>query len=305
MTIPSQPDIELPLLLELERLGGRVRKGKELYSRIALHFPDLTEEDLRLTRKSGVGVWENTVDWARNKLRVKGELDGGEPGIWEVTDSGKRRVRSELIETFGLSKLAVENFINSSQTFPELLGQRWQPRALQIRQPGVIPKPPPPVVLPPVKPPPDISSQLLTHLLNLTPSQFEHLVAMFLEANGFDKVRVTGRSHDGGIDGDCIVPFVDVKIAFQAKRFKPEHAVGTQLMQQFKGSIGAYERGVFITTSCFTPGAKEIAEGPGVKIILIDGQALVENMIQKELGIKTVPITSKEIDEGFFRNLSV
>jgi hypothetical protein len=27
MTIPSQPDIKLPLLLELERSGGRVRKG--------------------------------------------------------------------------------------------------------------------------------------------------------------------------------------------------------------------------------------------------------------------------------------
>ena len=112
-----------------------------------------------------------------------------------------------------------------------------------------------------------------------------------------------GRSHDGGIDGDCVVPFVEVRVAFQAKRFTPQNTIGTQLMQQFKGSIGVYERGIFITTSSFTPGAKEIAEQPGVKILLVDGQKLVDSMIEKGLGIKTIPITTSEIDEEFFQNL--
>ncbi len=308
MAIPSQADIELPLLLELERLGSRVRKGKELYSRVAEHFHSIiTQEDLERTREStGVNLWQNNVDWARNKLRVRGELNGGERGIWETTDSGKRRLRTEL-HVYGLPESAVEDFVNSSQTLAQLLGPRWQPgiskpRPRQGKRGKVMVTPPPPL---PPPPPPDISSRLLTRLLDLTPTQFEHLVGAFLRSNGLQEVRVTGRSHDGGIDGDCVVPFVDVKVAFQAKRFKSENAVGTQLMQQFKGSIGAYERGVFITTSSFTPGAEEIAEGPGVKIRLVNGQELVANMVQKELGINTVPVTSKEIDEDFFRNLGL
>ena len=305
MDIPSQRYIELPLLLELERIGGR-GKGRELYLKVALHFPSLTQEDMQLTRKStGANMWENNVDFARNKLREKGDLDGGERGIWQITDSGRRRLRTEL-HGYGLAESAVEESLSSSQTLPQLLGPGWQPKILTPQLPPGPrpPKPPKTGGIPPQKRPmeTDISSQLLTHLLNLTPTQFEYLVGAFLEANGFQEVRVTGRSHDGGIDGDCVIPFVDVKVAFQAKRFT-ENPVGTQLMQQFKGSIGAYERGVFITTSSFTAGAREIAEGPGVEILLVDGQELVANMVQKELGIKVVPVTREEIDEDFFQEL--
>lgn len=302
MAIPSQRDIELPLLLELERLGGR-GKGRALYSRVASHFSSLlTQEDLQVTREStGANVWENNVDFARNKLREKGDLNGGERGMWEITDSGRRRLRTEL-QSRGLAESALEGFINSPQTLLETL-PGWQPKALTPR-PRQGKRRKREGAPPPRKPETgsDFSFQLLTRLLELAPTQFEHLVGAFLEANGFREVRVTGRSHDGGIDGDCVIPFVDVKVAFQAKRFT-ENPVGTQLMQQFKGSIGAYERGVFITTSSFTPGAREIAEGPGVKILLIDGQELLANMVRKELGIKAVPVTREVIDEDFFQEL--
>ena len=311
MAMPSQTDIELPLLLELERLGGRVRKGEELYSRVRSHFSDLTQEDLQRTREStGANLWENTVDFVRLALRTKGEINGGERGIWEITDSGRRRLRMEL-HGYGLVESAVEGFVKSSQTFLQALGPRWQPKISrpqprQEKRAGVVVTPPPPPQQPPPREPEgwtDISAQLLDRLLQLSPAEFENLVGKFLEANGFQEVRVTGRSHDGGIDGDCVVPFINVKIAFQAKRFRLENTVGTQLMQQFKGSVGAYERGIFITTSSFTAGAREIAEQPGVRILLIDGQELVVNMVKKGLGIKTVPVTNKDVDEDFFQTL--
>jgi len=193
MAMPSQTDIELPLLLELERLGGRARKGKELYYKVASHFPKLTQEDLERTRESTkVNLWGNNVDWARNKLRERGELNGGEWGIWEMTDAGRRRLRTEL-QTRGLTESVVTGFINSSQTLPQALGERWQP--------------------------------------------IENLVGAFLEAKGFQELQVSPPSRDGGVDGECIAPFIDVKIAFQAKRFKPENAVGAPMIQQFKGSF--------------------------------------------------------------------
>ena len=44
MAIPSEKDIELPLLQEIEAAGGEA-KPSELYDKVARHFPQLTVAD--------------------------------------------------------------------------------------------------------------------------------------------------------------------------------------------------------------------------------------------------------------------
>ena len=68
--------------------------------------------------------------------------------------------------------------------------------------------------------------------------------------------------------------------------------------------VGRYERGIFITTSSFTPGAKEEADQPGVTIILIDGQELVTALLELELGVRTAPLVERSVDDEFFHALS-
>ena len=98
---------------------------------------------------------------------------------------------------------------------------------------------------------------LLERIAELSPSGFEKLVGKFLKAKGFEKVKITNRSHDGGIDGQCELSFIDVKVAFQAKRYKPQKSVGIEPVQRLRGSLeGRYDRGVFVTTSNFTYSAK-------------------------------------------------
>ena len=149
-----------------------------------------------------------------------------------------------------------------------------------------------------------IENQLLDRLQTLDPTKFEHLVGAFLKAKGLEDVQITGKSGDQGIDGTCIVPFLNLSCAFQAKRYGLDNSVGGPAVRNFKGGVvGRYDRGIFITTSNFTPGAIEEAEQPGVTIILVEGKQLVSEMAKLGLGVNIVPIVEKVIDEGFFDKL--
>ena len=101
------------------------------------------------------------------------------------------------------------------------------------------------------------ASALLERIAELSPSGFERLVGEFMRAKGFSNVEVTGRPHDRGIDGRCELSFVDVKVAFQAKRYQPQDSVSIGEVHRFQGSlIAGYDRGILVTTSSFSPGAK-------------------------------------------------
>ena len=120
MSIPGQASIELPLLLEIERSGGRVEKRDHFpgsYDRVARHFPDLTEDDKRIRRESGNQglMWENNVEWARNKLREKGDLEAGMREVWEITNQGRERLRRDFS---GLGVNQVDEFVRSDRTLP-------------------------------------------------------------------------------------------------------------------------------------------------------------------------------------------
>ena len=150
-----------------------------------------------------------------------------------------------------------------------------------------------------------IAKNLLEQILSLSPKGFEMLVGEYLKAKRFADVKVTGTSHDDGIDGRCTIPFIDVTVAFQAKRYKTDNIVGISPVQRLNGSLGnTYDRGVFITTSSFSSSAKSWIEEERIQITLVDGEELVKQLIELELGIKTVPVVRHEIDERFFDELN-
>lgn len=165
-------------------------------------------------------------------------------------------------------------------------------------------QPPPPEKLPPPPPPQNVSQLVLQRLTSLDPHGFEIFVGKYLDRKGLAGVQVTGRSHDGGIDGIAQEQFLGVKVAFQAKKYTQSQTVGAAPIRELLGSItnrGA-DRGIFVTTSSFSPGGKEEAGLSQGKIILIDGERLTQDCIDMELGIK--PVTKEAtIDEGFFSSL--
>ena len=145
---------------------------------------------------------------------------------------------------------------------------------------------------------------LRERVLKLEPSEFERLVGEYLKAKGFSNVVVSGRSGDGGIDGECGIPFINVKVAFQAKRYTSANSIGIEPVQRLQGSMtGRFDRGIFITTSDYTSAARGWVEEVRAQITLINGDELMKEMIELGLGVKAVTVVKHEVDENFFAEL--
>jgi hypothetical protein len=95
MTFPAQSDIEIPLLKVIQELGGAA-KPKDICPKVAEFFPDLTPAELeeRLSSSPSTKRFANLVQWAREALRKKGQLDGSTKGIWKISPRGLERIRS-------------------------------------------------------------------------------------------------------------------------------------------------------------------------------------------------------------------
>lgn len=139
-----------------------------------------------------------------------------------------------------------------------------------------------------------LKTQLLNQILNCHPSFFEQLVLnLLLEMGyGFDSQsgKVTGKSHDGGIDGIIYEDTLGLsKIYIQAKRYGVKNNISEDLIKHFYASMQGVNKGIFITTSSFTSNAKKfINEQKDRTIILIDGEHLVDLMIKYGIGLEKV-----------------
>lgn len=92
------------------------------------------------------------------------------------------------------------------------------------------------------------------------------------------------------------------RVYLQAKRYT-DTAVGRPSVQAFVGALHGVQadRGVFITTSTFSPEAREYVARIPNRIILIDGVRLAELMVLYDVGVQVEQtFTLKRIDEDFF-----
>ncbi len=110
----------------------------------------------------------------------------------------------------------------------------------------------------------------------LNPLEFERFITGLLHQMGFD-AQTTKASGDGGIDIEAVLdrPIVGGRYLFQCKRFAEDNPVGSAAIREFYGALIADRKaakGVFITTSTFTPQARDFAQG--LSIELIDGDQL-------------------------------
>ena len=71
-------------------------------------------------------------------------------------------------------------------------------------------------------------------------------------------------------------------------------------MQQVRGSLGAHEQGLIITTSDFNSGAvTEASQADKTPVALMNGDQLVSLLIEHNLGIRSEPYKLFElVEEG-------
>jgi Holliday junction resolvasome RuvABC ATP-dependent DNA helicase subunit len=111
-----------------------------------------------------------------------------------------------------------------------------------------------------------------TDLQELSGADFEKLVAGLLDRMGF-QAETTKTSGDGGIDviANLNQAIVGGRYLFQCKRYASNNLVGAPMLRDFYGAVTADRavKGVFITTSDFTPQAREFGERVGLELIAL------------------------------------
>lgn len=144
---------------------------------------------------------------------------------------------------------------------------------------------------------------LRSRLYEMSPYQFEKLIGALLEAIGYEDVEVTKASGDKGIDVVGTVQFgiTTIREVVQVKRQKG--SIGRQILDQLRGSLHYYGaiRGTLVTFGTFSKGCKEAALFPGAApITLIDGEKLLELLIENKIGVQVTRIPLWEMSEAFF-----
>lgn len=277
--LPMHVKFFLPIISALKKLGGSgtITEVKDTLIEI-LNIP---EEKLEEKYKSGVSKIDNQINWSKVYLTRGGLIDISDQNIWSLTE---KSLKSELSDE---DVLLIFKQIHSG--FVAQRGKSKKTKSLVDIEP--------PLEIQPHK------EELLSILQALPPDGFERLCQRLLRASGFSKVVVTGKSGDGGIDGEGILeinPLVSLKVIFQAKRYKG--AVSASQIRDFRGAMqGRAEKGIFITTGRFTQEAKNEALREGAPPIeLVDANKLTVLFEQRKLGLKSKIVY--EIDDGFFED---
>lgn len=88
MALPLREALDAPCLPCSRRRDAR---GPATCPRVTQRFPGITPQDLAETRPDGRYVWQNEIQWARNRLADRGWLDRAEQrGWWALTEAGLR-----------------------------------------------------------------------------------------------------------------------------------------------------------------------------------------------------------------------
>ncbi|MGI0117087.1 restriction endonuclease [Zooshikella sp. RANM57] len=140
-------------------------------------------------------------------------------------------------------------------------------------------------------------------LCQMTPLQFERLIAELLEVMGYQDVELTKPSGDLGVDvvANVQVGITTVREVVQVKRMA--HTTLTRpFIDQLRGALPYHKaiRGTLITLGRFAKSCAEAALFPGASpITLIDGERLIELLIAHEVGIRKRSIEMLEVDFTF------
>jgi restriction system protein len=151
-----------------------------------------------------------------------------------------------------------------------------------------------------------LAQELLERIRSIHPTAFEHLVLRLLSAMGYGglgEALHTGQSNDKGLDGVITEDKLGLdRIYVQAKRYGDGNAVSSEQIRAFLGAMmGKGDRGVFLTASSFTRHAREAAINVPAHVVLIDGEELVELMIDHSVGVEPIRVaTLHRVNEDFF-----
>ena len=300
MAIPDFQSVMRPVLATVE--SGVPMPLNEVRERVAEQF-QLTEEERKERLPSGLQtVINNRVGWARTYLNKAGLLCIPSKGMVQITPrglnalgDGPERITVSWLKQFPEfadfhtaktqdPEAPVLQVLHMAETTPdEQLAEAHQALVLSLAE------------------------ELIEQVRAATPSFFEQLVVDLMIAMGYGGSRkeagkATQATNDDGIDGIIKEDKLGLDVIYlQAKRWT--NTVHRPEIDKFIGALTRQRarKGVFITTSDFSEGARTAALGLDIKVVLIDGVELARLMVENNLGVSVKQVYEvKQLDSDYF-----
>lgn len=281
---PTYTTLIIPTFKALKDLGGSGTNNEiyekvienENYSKEVLEEPHLGSETQT--------ELQYQLAWARTYLKGYGAIVNNKRCVWAISSAYSKIEPTSLNPTEIIASIHNKNKnktaevpydndpTNDEEEFPEEQ-KPWRIKLSKILQ-------------------------------TMDPFAFERLCQRVLRESGFEEVKVTRKTNDGGIDGTgklIINDLISFNIAFQCKRYKG--SVSSSEIRNFRGSMDTnIEKGIFITTGIFTEEAKKEANSIGKKQIdLVDGEKFIDILIKNKLGVEEMQYY--KIDQEFYDNI--
>lgn len=280
---------------------------RDAFERVKKYYDQLTPEDIASRLDSGGNRLNNRIQWSRQDLVLSGDVERSQNGIWKITPKGKERLEREWRSwkpeyyktplSLAAVTVSIPNFApKASLVVPPMVAQLMVGpyEAVEQAMRELVEQ---------------VENELLERLHSADPTEFENIIAQLLEKLEYGSIsdgsiKVTGRSGDGGIDGECALDRLGLyKAKFQAKRWTT--SVSSKEIRDFIGALTTerVEQGIFVTTSDFTQDAITTAQRAG-KVKLISGKDLARIMVEAGLGVTKTSLEIPKIDEDYFSGLA-
>jgi len=302
MPIPDYETLMLPLLKLTS--NGAEHSIDNVASKLADEFK-LTASEREQRIPSGKSSYiKNRTGWARTYLKKAGLISSPKRGYVQITDRGIEllgrnlsKIDNSVLEQFSefvdfkststkiTEDIETVSIPSESLTPEEVIDRSYSELRSQL------------------------ADELLEQIKSCSSDFFERLVVDVIVSMGYggthkDAAKATQRSNDGGIDGIIKQDRLGLDtIYIQAKKWDDSRPIHRPEIQKFAGALQGVraKKGIFITTSHFSDGAREYASSIDSKIVLIDGTELAQLMIDHGIGVTPHQVYEiKRLDSDYF-----
>lgn len=299
MAIPDFQSVMRPVLAAVS--SGPLMLS-EVRERVADEF-QLSEDERNERLPSGKQtVINNRVGWARTYLNKAGLLSIPSKGLVQITERGREVLAN------GPERITV-GWLKRYPEFADFHTARPTDSPASIVQTEAATDATPDEQLADAHQAlmQSLADELLAQVRSASPAFFEQLVVDLMIAMGYggsrkEAGRATQATGDDGIDGIIKEDKLGLDVIYlQAKRWA--NTVHRPEIDKFIGALTRQRarKGVFITTSDFSAGAREAALGLDIKVVLVDGIELARLMVENNLGCSVKQVFEvKQLDSDYF-----
>lgn len=250
---------------------------------------NLSDEAINEIHRGSTTKLNYRLGWARNYLKNYELIDNSTRGVWALTEKGQKtdEVDQEEVKRYVNNKYREERRKASEINNKSYESETDESIELEAEEA-------------------DWRENLLDTIKSIRPEQFEKLCQRLLRELGFVDVDVTGKSHDGGIDGKGILKIggiLSFRVVFQAKRF--QESVSSRYVRDFRGAMqGRADKGLIMTTGTFSRSAKLEAQRDGaIQIDLIDGNEFAQRLKELKLGVEVEKVEKVTVKKEWFDSI--